>query len=194
MRTGVYATWCGFPWRGGFRPGRDGKRAADSWLRDKLAEVEAIRSGDPLPSTRRAAVTVAELIGEFLAFREANPDADPATTRKLRSQLRHAERAFGPVVVDDLGRLAIERWRFGLSGGARHYVFPAFRQVLAWGVANRLSTVNAATGIANPKRKRHERRPVVPFESWAEVLAVVDELDARYRAIPGVCCRDGPAA
>ena len=63
-------------------------------------------------------------------------------------------------------------------------MFRVFRQALAWGVARGLVTRDASVGIRNPKRKRHERRDVLPFESWAEVEAVADELDPRFRAIP----------
>ena len=65
-------------------------------------------------------------------------------------------------------------------------MFRAFRQALAWAVDRQLATVNASNGIKNPKRKRHERREVHPFESWKDVEAVADELDNRYRAIPFV--------
>jgi integrase len=65
-----------------------------------------------------------------------------------------------------------------------------FRQALAWAVARGYATRDATVGIPNPKRKRHERRDVFPFESWEDVEAVVDELDPRYRGIPivGVGC------
>jgi integrase len=49
-----------------------------------------------------------------------------------------------------------------------------------------LASRNASTGIKNPKRKRHERREVHPFESWDDVHAVAGELDPRYQAIPVV--------
>ncbi len=80
--------------KGGFGPGREGKRAADDWLRGKLREVEAIRRGE-VPEQFNRSASVNDLVAEFLRFREANPDSDPATTRKLRDQLKHAERAFG---------------------------------------------------------------------------------------------------
>jgi integrase len=63
-------------------------------------------------------------------------------------------------------------------------VFRAFRQALAWAAARSLATRDASAGIRNPKRKRHERRPIIPFESWDEIAAVAEELDPRYRAIP----------
>jgi integrase len=42
------------------------------------------------------------------------------------------------------------------------------------------------TRSPNPKRKRHERREIVPFESWDDIRAVAGELDARYSALPFV--------
>jgi integrase len=91
---------------------------------------------------------------------------------------------FGSRQPDSLNRLELEDWRGTLSPGSRHDVFRAFRQVLAWAVARSLASRDASAGIKNPKRKRHERRPIVPFETWAEVETVAAELDPRYRAIP----------
>jgi integrase len=125
-------------------------------------------------------LTVSQLVERFLELHEV----DEATTAKLRRQLKHATAAFGDCRPDELNRLEIEAWRKGLSPGVRHYVFRAFRQVLAWAVARSVATRNPSEGIKNPKRKRHERRPVVPFESWQDVEAVADELGPRYRAIP----------
>jgi integrase len=51
-------------------------------------------------------------------------------------------------------------------------------------MARSLITRDASVGIKNPKRKRHERRDVLPFESWAEVEKLADELPARLRIIP----------
>jgi integrase len=69
-------------------------------------------------------------------------------------------------------------------------VFRACRQALAWAAARNLCVRDATAGIRNPKRKRHERRDVFPFETWDEVEAVCAELDPRYRAVPivGVGC------
>ena len=52
---------------------------------------------------------------------------------------------------------------------------------LGWQLVN---TRDASVGIKNPKRKRHERRDVLPFESWADVEKVADELAPRFRVIP----------
>jgi integrase len=58
------------------------------------------------------------------------------------------------------------------------------------GSCTRLRDPRYHAGISNPKRKRHERTEIHPFESWDEVRAVADEHDERYRAIPivGVGC------
>jgi integrase len=115
---------------------------------------------------------------------------DPATTRKLTAQLRKAREEFGERLPDSLRKVELEDWREQLPAGSRHDVLRAFRQALTWGLARGYVTRDATAGIRNPKRKRHERRDVVPFETWEEVFAVADELDPRYRALPvvGVGC------
>ena len=171
--------------QGGFGPGREGKRAALAWLDEKVGAVDAIRRGiTPRVSERPA---IAELVHRFLELH----DVDQATTRKLRSQLRHAVARFGTEQPDELRPLDLELWRKGLSPGVQHDAFRAFRQVLAWAVAKELATRNASVGIKNPKRKRHERRDVFPFESWDDVDAIAAELDPRYAAIPLVLVGTG---
>jgi hypothetical protein len=44
------------------------------------------------------------------------------------------------------------------------------------GFALGYATRDATAGIANPKRKRHERSEIHPFEDWDQVRAVADEL------------------
>jgi len=154
------------------------KSEAREWVDNKVDAIEAIRRGDA-PSVV-ADKTVTELVDLFLELHEV----DPATTRKLRAQLRHAVKAFGGRLPDDLARIELEAWRKRLSPGNRSDVFRAFRQLLAWAVARELATRNAAVGIKNPKRKRHERREVLPFESWKQVEQLSEELDPRYAAIP----------
>src|SRR5262245_10794028 len=111
---------------------------------------------------------------------------DPATKRKLDSQLKHARSEFGDRHPDGLRRIDLEDWRENLPAGSRHDVFRAFRQALSWGLERGLVTRDASAGIRNPKHQRHERREVHPFESWGDVEAVAAELDRRYRAIPFV--------
>jgi hypothetical protein len=107
--------------------------------------------------------TVHDLIDSFLERHGAT--VDPATKPKLGRQLRRARAAFGDRQPDSLNRLELEDWRATLSPRSRHGVFRAFRQVLALAVARSLATRDASAGIKNPKRKRHERRPIIPFET-----------------------------
>ncbi|MBX6369889.1 MAG: tyrosine-type recombinase/integrase [Rhodospirillales bacterium] len=157
------------------------KTAAAEWLTAKLDEIAALRRGEAIPVANRPQ-TVDALLDLFLAKHGAT--VDPATHRKLTRQLRQARAEFGSRRPDSINRLEVEDWRATLSPGARHDVFRAFRQALTWAHARSLTDRNATAGIANPKRKRHERRAITPFESWDEIEAVADELDPRYRAIP----------
>ncbi len=154
------------------------KSAAREWLDDKVDEVNAVRRGVAVAPAARP--TVSKLADLFLELHEV----DTATTRKLRAQLRHATAKFGDRQPDTLSRIEVEAWRKTLSAGSRHDVFRAFRQLLAWAVARKLAASNPSAGIKNAKRKRHERRGVHPFETWADVESVADELDPRYKAIP----------
>src|SRR5439155_16397483 len=126
--------------------------------------------------------TITALLDAFEQRHGAN--VDPATLRKLKAQLKHARKTFGERHPESLNRLELEDWRATLSPGSRHDVFRAFRQALAWAAARSLTTRDATAGIKNPKRRRHERKPIVPFETWQELEAVADELDPRYAAIP----------
>ncbi len=157
------------------------KTAALDWLDGRMDEVLALRRGDLIPIAHRPK-SVDELLDTFLDRHGAT--VDPATRRKLEAQLKHARKTFGDRHPDSLNRLELEDWRATLSPGSRSDVFRAFRQALAWAVARSLATRDASAGIKNPKRRRHERREVTPFETWAEVEKVADELDPRYRAIP----------
>jgi integrase len=166
-----------------FQGGFDTKTAARDWLDDQVKEVAALRRGELLPVSHRPA-TIDALIDMFEQRHGAN--LDPATVRTMKSSLRHARATFGDRHPDSLNRLELEDWRASLSAGSRHHAFRYLRQALAWANARSLATRDASVGIKNPKRKRHERRDVLPFDSWAEVEAVADELDSRYRAIPFV--------
>jgi integrase len=164
-----------------FRSGFDTKTEARAFVERQAAEVLALRRGDLIPSEHRPQ-SVAALLDLFLERHGAT--VDPATRRKLERQLKHPRATFGERHPDSLNRLELEDWRQTLSAGSRHDVFRAFRQALTWAAARSLCTRDASAGIRNPKRKRHERRDVFPFETWADVEAVTDELDPRYRAVP----------
>jgi integrase len=164
------------------------KSAARSWLDRKVETIAALRRGDVLPTSDRPA-TVDALLDLFIE--KHGRTVDPATERNLRTQLRKARAEFGDRHPDTLRRVEIEDWREGLPPGSRHGVFRAFRQALTWAEARGYIERNASSGIRNPKRQRHERREVVPFENWGEVRKLAAELDPRYAAIPIVAVGTG---
>jgi hypothetical protein len=100
---------------GGFRSRSEARAVLDETLR-------RMRLG----GLYREEVTLAELVDRYLAQHQA----DPATIRKLRSDLRQAVRAFGDVPLDRLVPAGIATWRASLSEGARHGVFRSLKQVL----------------------------------------------------------------
>lgn len=164
------------------------KTAATEWLDAKLDEIEALRSGELIPTTERPG-TVDELLDLFLD--KHGRTVDPATKRKLDTQLKRARDDFGDRQPDTLRRIELEDWREQLPAGSRPDVFRAFRQALTWGLERGYLARDASAGIRNPKRSRHERRDVHPFETWDEVRSVAEELDERYRAIPLVLVGTG---
>ncbi len=157
------------------------RTAALEFLERKVDEVLALRRGDRI-AVRDCPQTVEALLDVFLD--KHGRTIDPATKRKLTAQLRKARKEFGDRHPDSLRRLELEDWRATLPAGSRHDVFRALRQALGWAVERGLAERNATAGVRNPKRKRHERREVRPFESWDELRAAAAELDASYRAVP----------
>ena len=103
--------------------------------------------------------------------------ADPATIKKLRSDLRQAALVFGDVRIDRLVPANLAAWRASLSPGARHGVFRSLKQVLRQAVAWQMLERNPADGIRNPKPKAPE---IQPFESWKEIDAIAVELGPRF--------------
>jgi integrase len=170
--------------RGGFAT----KTEARDWLEPKVDEVEALRRGELMPTAERPC-TVDALLDLFLD--KHGRTVDPATKRKLEAQLKHARDEFGDRQPDALRKVELEDWREQLPAGSRPDVFRAFRQAFSWGLGRGYLTRDASAGIRNPKRSRHERADVHPFETWDEVRAVADELDERYRAIPLVLVGTG---
>ncbi len=181
------ARWYDETGRYRFRGGFETESAARRWVADKAKEVAALRRGDLLPAAERTK-TVDALLDIFIE--KHGRTVDKATERKLVTQLKKARDEFGDRHPDSLRRVELEDWREQLPSGSRHDVFRAFRQALRWGAHRGYASRDASDGIANPKRKRHERAEIHPFENWDQVRAVADELDARYAAIPivGVGC------
>jgi integrase len=153
------------------------KSAAREWVDNKVDEVHALRRGDPAALARTEAVTVAEAVDRYLA----QHDVDPATSEKLRRQLRHATAAFGPREIRTLRPDELGAWRLTLSEGSRHDVFRALRQVLEQAERWQWIDRNPARYVKNPKPKRLE---IQPFASWDEMHAIAAELHPRFAAIP----------
>jgi integrase len=124
----------------------------------------------------RDEITLAELVERYLEQHQA----DPATIKKLRSDLRQAVAAFGDVRIDRLVPANLAAWRASLSPGARHGVFRSLKQVLRQAVAWRMLERNPADGIRNPKPKAPE---IQPFASWEEIDAIAVELGPRFGPI-----------
>jgi integrase len=171
--------------RGGFGTRSAALDYAQTKAAETVARREAVRFGDPLPEHDAGPVTVSQLVDGFLDSHEV----DPATTVKLRRQLRYAVSAFGDRPIATLTPLELASWRATLPAGSRHYVFRAFRQVLEQAVTWEMLDKNPTARIKN--RAAGERAEQRPFSSWEDVEAVADELDARYRAVPIVLVGTG---
>jgi hypothetical protein len=110
--------------RGGFGT----KTAAREWLDRKADEVEALRTGERLAPSELP--TVSEFVDRFLETHEV----DPATTDRLRYELKHATRKFGDTRLDQLRAPDLAAWRSTLPARSRHKLFRSFRQVMEQGV------------------------------------------------------------
>jgi integrase len=160
--------------RGGFQT----KTEAREWLDSHVDGVEALRRGE---RTSPAEIpTVSEFVDRFLATHEV----DPATTDKLRYELRHATRAFGEKRIDLLRTPDLAAWRATLPERSRHQLFRSFRQVLEQAVTWQLIERNPTDRIRNRRVKLDENREIRPFASWEEVNLISAELLPVYRALP----------
>ncbi len=175
--------------RGGFRTRTEALDYANEKATVAATRSNAIRFGDPIPqaaSDVSTVSTVSQLIDAFLA----RHDVDPATIKKLRSQLGHARRAFGDRDVASLTAVELDVWRATLPERSRHYMFRAARQVFEYGVTMKVIDTNPTARIRN-RRAAVDRRQIHPFESWEQVQAVCEELDPRCAAIPIVLVGTG---
>jgi integrase len=154
--------------KAGFGVGREGKAAARSWLDRKVREVEALRRGDEVPSTRTIP-TLDELADEYLAQHVAEAN----TIRTLTERLRYARSTFGRVRVDRLQVAEIGAWRKRLPERSAWHIHKALRQLLHYAVAVGVLADNPAVKVRNPEPKRRE---IPAFTSWEEVEAVAEEL------------------
>jgi integrase len=149
--------------RGGFASERDAAAALELTL-------ERLRRQSGLGS----ALTLKELVDEYLA----QHDAEPETIVKLRWLLTKALRVFGGRALSELRSQEIAAWRMTISPGHRFEATQALRQVLAravvWGM---IDSNPAKQGVENPQRRRTEKRP---FESWAQLDELAARLGPRY--------------
>jgi integrase len=161
-----------------FRGGFATKSDARAWLDAKVDEVEALRTGDRVAPS--AIPTVSEFVSRFLDTHEV----DPATTDKLRYELKHATREFGDKRLDQLRTPDLAAWRATLPARSRHQLFRSFRQVLEQAVTWNLIERNPSDRIRNRRVKLDEDREMKIFASWDEVEAIAAELIPAYRALP----------
>ncbi len=149
--------------RGGFTNEEDARAALERAL-EKLRR----RNG----SAR--ALTLAELVEEYLAQHEAAP----VTLEKLRWLLTRAVAAFGNERLEQLRSQEIAAWRMTIPPGYRFEATQALRQVLARAVVWGMIDINPAKqGVENPQRRRTEKRP---FESWDELHALAAQVGPRH--------------
>ena len=119
----------------------------------------------------RPKVTLRQLTEAFLEQHEAAP----STLVFLRENMRPALEAFGDLPIGALKVHQIGAWRASLPAGKRYRSHRALRQVLQAAVRWKWIEDNPATGVKNPTPKPGE---IHPFESWDEIDAIADELDA----------------
>jgi integrase len=123
---------------------------------------------------RLGQITLSELVAEYLAQHEAAP----RTIAKLRWLLAKATGAFGDRRVVELRSDEIGAWRTTLAAGHRFEATQSLRQVLNRAVAWRILDSNPArAGVDNTRRQHPEKRP---FESWAEIGALAEQLGRVY--------------
>jgi hypothetical protein len=167
--------------------GRDAKRVQrGGFASEEDARAELGRALERLRRTNGVAqtLTLAELVEQYLA----QHDVSPVTLKKLRFLLARAVPRFGDYPLDELDPVESAAWRMSVPPGYRFEATQALRQVLAAPSCGGCSTSTrrsrasnpAKQGIANPQRRRTEKRP---FESWEELEAVAERLGAGLGAL-----------
>ena len=145
--------------RTGFRSKGEARQVLDE-------ELRRLRLG-PL---HRPTATLRELRDTYLAQYEAAP----ASVSWLTYNLATAIEAFGNRPLGSLSALQVASWRASLPVARRHPAHRALRQVLAAAVRWKWIEENVAALVKNPQPRSPE---IDPFESWAEIEAIVAELD-----------------
>ena len=122
-------------------------------------------------------VTLPELVDRYLAVHTGAE----STRRMLRWKLDKALAVFGSVAPAKLTREEVERWSLTIPEGHRSETVQALKQTLRWaGKAGLIERHHPVLDVANPQPRRRE---VQHFETWADVDALADEIDPRFRAL-----------
>jgi integrase len=114
-------------------------------------------------------LTIADLFKRYLA---GHTGAD-STKKILRWKLDKAETVFGFLYATGLTAEEIRRWRQTIPEGHRWEATQALKAAFNWAEDADLIDKNPARKVKNPIPTRTEKRP---FETWADVEAVAEEL------------------
>jgi integrase len=161
------------PQRTGFRTRGEARQALDE-------ELRRVRLG-PL---YRPSVTLRELTDAYVEQYEAAP----STIAFLKDNMRPALASFGDEPIGSLRVDSIAAWRARLPEGKRYRSLRSLRQVLAAAQRWKWIEDNPAALVKNPEPKPGE---IHPFDSWLEIDAIGDELDATGVALVVFLCGTG---
>ena len=155
--------------------GRSSARPQVGGFASRAEAQKALRKAlDRVGPGRGGAITVAELVEEYLELHQA----EPVTIAKLRWLLGKATSTLGEKRIADLSPKDVYAWRLTIPEGHRFEATQALRQVLNRAVAWGLLDFNPAKrGVSNPQRRPKEKRP---FESWAQIEAIAAHLGPVY--------------
>jgi integrase len=115
-------------------------------------------------------------------------DVAPSTVAFLKDNMKPALATFGDERIGELRVDRIAAWRRQLSEGKRYRSLRSLRQVLAAGVRWKWIEDNPAALVKNPEPKPGE---IDPFDSWAEIDAIGEELDEIGAALVVFLCGTG---
>ena len=158
--------------------GRGSERPQVGGFASRAEAQKALRKAlDRVGPSRGGAMTLAELVEEYLEAHQA----EPVTIAKLRWLLGKATDTLGETRIADLSPKDVYAWRLTIPEGHRFEATQALRQVLNRALAWGLVDFNPAKrGVPNPQRRPKEKRP---FESWAQIEAVAAQVGAVYGAM-----------
>ena len=173
----------------------DGSGPAPAPPTKTAAREYADRKADAATRIRRRSATGTRLLRKRRTPRRSptlSTGTSTGTTSERRDeaeaphQLKRATDVFGDRAPQTLQPFEIDRWR-GTFPPVGSLQLPCVRQV-SIRVTARLIETNPAPAL---KLKRPRAKEFLPFESWEQVEAVVDELEPRYRGIPIVLSGTG---